>query len=254
MLLLEEGVPSTLRRSAGFDVPDMLAAGPRDVLVPESGLEVARQVLLRERHRGDAAGAGRARRRFGRARARDAAGRLLLAAAVVALLLWLAAQDGLESLPHVPGGPLGAGPDRVPSASRKSRRSPDAVVTSERWSLSLYCVHSATPGTLIAAKLSLDQPGLALLPRAAPAVGGRQMASSGQWLGPEAVDVDSALRQVQARGLPASRAGRATPITLLRAVGAPVGGLRVAVVVMRPGGQAPRRACPDRAGAPAPRS
>jgi len=46
MLLLEEGVPSTLRRTAGFDVPDMLAAGPRDVLVPESGLEVARQVLL----------------------------------------------------------------------------------------------------------------------------------------------------------------------------------------------------------------
>jgi hypothetical protein len=46
MLLLEEGVPSTLRRSAGFDVPDMLAAGPRDVLVPESGLEVARDVLL----------------------------------------------------------------------------------------------------------------------------------------------------------------------------------------------------------------
>ena len=46
MLLLEEGIPSTLRRSAGFDVPDMLAAGPRDVLVPESGLEVARQVLL----------------------------------------------------------------------------------------------------------------------------------------------------------------------------------------------------------------
>ena len=46
MLLLEEGVPSTLRRSAGFDVPDMLAAGPRDVLVPESGLEIAREVLL----------------------------------------------------------------------------------------------------------------------------------------------------------------------------------------------------------------
>jgi LPXTG-motif cell wall-anchored protein len=46
MLLLEEGVPSTLRRTAGFDVPDMLAAGPRDVLVPESGLETAREVLL----------------------------------------------------------------------------------------------------------------------------------------------------------------------------------------------------------------
>jgi hypothetical protein len=46
MLLLDEGVPSTLRRSAGFDVPEMMAAGRRDVLVPESGLEVARQVLL----------------------------------------------------------------------------------------------------------------------------------------------------------------------------------------------------------------
>ena len=30
----------------GFDVPDMLAAGPRDVLVPESGVEAARDVLL----------------------------------------------------------------------------------------------------------------------------------------------------------------------------------------------------------------
>jgi hypothetical protein len=45
LLLLEEGVPSTLRRTAGFDVPDFLAAGPRDVLVPESGLDVARDVL-----------------------------------------------------------------------------------------------------------------------------------------------------------------------------------------------------------------
>jgi hypothetical protein len=45
-MLLEEGVPSLLRRSAGFDVPDYLAAGPRDVMVPESGTGVARQVLL----------------------------------------------------------------------------------------------------------------------------------------------------------------------------------------------------------------
>jgi hypothetical protein len=45
-LLLEEGVPSMLKRSAGFDVPDMLAAGPRDVLVPRSGAEVAREVLM----------------------------------------------------------------------------------------------------------------------------------------------------------------------------------------------------------------
>jgi hypothetical protein len=35
-----------LRRSRGFDVPDMLAAGPRDVMVPQSGSEAARQVLL----------------------------------------------------------------------------------------------------------------------------------------------------------------------------------------------------------------
>jgi hypothetical protein len=45
-LLLEEGVPSVLRRSPGFDVPDFLAAGPRDVMVPQSGAEPARQVLL----------------------------------------------------------------------------------------------------------------------------------------------------------------------------------------------------------------
>lgn len=45
-LLLEEGVPSTLRRTRGFDVPEMLAAGPRDVLVPQSGAETAREVLL----------------------------------------------------------------------------------------------------------------------------------------------------------------------------------------------------------------
>jgi len=45
-LLLEEGVPSLLRRSAGFDVPDFLAAGPRDVLVPQSGETAAREVLL----------------------------------------------------------------------------------------------------------------------------------------------------------------------------------------------------------------
>jgi hypothetical protein len=45
-LLLEEGVPSALQRTRGFDVPDMLAAGPRDVMVPESGYAAAREVLL----------------------------------------------------------------------------------------------------------------------------------------------------------------------------------------------------------------
>lgn len=45
-LLLEEGIPSILRRTAGFDVPDFLAAGPRDVLVPASGVVTAREMLL----------------------------------------------------------------------------------------------------------------------------------------------------------------------------------------------------------------
>ena len=44
-LLLEAGVPSLVRRSGGFDVPDFLAAGPRDVLVPSGGEQVARDVL-----------------------------------------------------------------------------------------------------------------------------------------------------------------------------------------------------------------
>src|SRR4051812_11080061 len=45
-LLLEEGVPSLLRRTRGFDVPDFLAAGPRDVLVPAAGADAAREILL----------------------------------------------------------------------------------------------------------------------------------------------------------------------------------------------------------------
>ena len=44
-LLLEHGVPSMYKRSAGFDVPDMLFSGPRDVFVPQSGEAVAREVL-----------------------------------------------------------------------------------------------------------------------------------------------------------------------------------------------------------------
>lgn len=44
-LLLEEGIPCMLRSSRGFDVAAMLAAGPRDVLVPESGAQAAREAL-----------------------------------------------------------------------------------------------------------------------------------------------------------------------------------------------------------------
>lgn len=44
-LLLEEGIPSMARRARGFDVPDFLAAGPRDILVPESGVQAAQEAL-----------------------------------------------------------------------------------------------------------------------------------------------------------------------------------------------------------------
>jgi pimeloyl-ACP methyl ester carboxylesterase len=44
-ILLNDGIPSVLRRTRGFDVPDFLAAGPRDVLVPESGYEEAARLL-----------------------------------------------------------------------------------------------------------------------------------------------------------------------------------------------------------------
>jgi hypothetical protein len=43
-LLLEEGIPSIVRRSAGFGV-ESLASGPREVLVPESGAQAAREAL-----------------------------------------------------------------------------------------------------------------------------------------------------------------------------------------------------------------
>jgi hypothetical protein len=44
-MLLEEGIPSVVRRNRGFDVPDFLAAGPRDILVAASGAEAARDLL-----------------------------------------------------------------------------------------------------------------------------------------------------------------------------------------------------------------
>jgi hypothetical protein len=39
------GIPSLIQRAPGFDAPDFLSAGPRDLLVPESLLEEARQIL-----------------------------------------------------------------------------------------------------------------------------------------------------------------------------------------------------------------
>lgn len=42
-ILLEEGIPSLLKRSV--DVPDFLAAGGRYIYVPSSGAELARELL-----------------------------------------------------------------------------------------------------------------------------------------------------------------------------------------------------------------
>jgi Putative prokaryotic signal transducing protein len=44
--LLRQGrIPSMLKRNGGFDVPDFLAAGPRDVFVSEADVERARELL-----------------------------------------------------------------------------------------------------------------------------------------------------------------------------------------------------------------
>jgi hypothetical protein len=75
-------VPSMLRRSAGFDVPDFLAAGPRDILVPEAALATAREVLLQ----GELISDDPPQRVV--APARLLAG-LLIALAVGALVVWL---------------------------------------------------------------------------------------------------------------------------------------------------------------------
>jgi hypothetical protein len=88
-LLLEEGVPSMLRRTRGFDVPDMLAAGPRDVMVPASGVATAREVLLQaellQGGEADASGV-------------DPPGRLLLVLCAVVALVGLIAWIGTDLL------------------------------------------------------------------------------------------------------------------------------------------------------------
>jgi hypothetical protein len=89
-ILLEEGVPSILRRTAGFDVPDFLAAGPRDVLVPESGYQVARAALnAAEIPVAPGPGGGPTRTQV-----LGIAAALLLAAAVTALIAWALLQVG----------------------------------------------------------------------------------------------------------------------------------------------------------------
>lgn len=44
-LLSEAGIPSVLKRSGGFDAPEFLAAGPRDVFVNSDSAQKARAML-----------------------------------------------------------------------------------------------------------------------------------------------------------------------------------------------------------------
>jgi hypothetical protein len=44
-VLKDAGIPALIQRAPGFDVPDFLSSGPRDVLVPGSVLEEAKQIL-----------------------------------------------------------------------------------------------------------------------------------------------------------------------------------------------------------------
>jgi Putative prokaryotic signal transducing protein len=83
-ILLEEGIPSVQRRARGFDVPDFLAAGPRDILVPEAGAEVAQELLADVR----SGVPGIAESSAGERPLRLAAG-LLIALAGAAGLIWI---------------------------------------------------------------------------------------------------------------------------------------------------------------------
>jgi hypothetical protein len=80
-MLLEEGIPSVQRRARGFDVPDFLAAGPRDLLVPQSGALPAREVLLEAELVPTEGGAGVAPGRLAVA--------LLGLVALIAVVAWL---------------------------------------------------------------------------------------------------------------------------------------------------------------------
>jgi hypothetical protein len=44
-ILREEGIPCLIKRNKGFDVPDFLAAGARDIFVPASAADRAKQIL-----------------------------------------------------------------------------------------------------------------------------------------------------------------------------------------------------------------
>ena len=81
-ILLDQGIPSVQRRSRGFDVPDFLAAGPRDILVAQAAAHEAHALLtdadLIQQHSAEAGGDGAARLAAG----------LLVAVALAAVIVW----------------------------------------------------------------------------------------------------------------------------------------------------------------------
>ncbi len=83
-ILLEEGIPSVERRTRGFDVPDFLAAGPRDILVPSAAEGAARELLADTTEQAIEPDPGAGGERPGRLLAW-----LLVAVALAALLVWL---------------------------------------------------------------------------------------------------------------------------------------------------------------------
>lgn len=92
-VLLEQGIPSLLQRTGGFDVPDFLAAGPRDVLVPSSGEEAARDLL--SDIDGEAATEVRAGLEAAETESGSRAWQLRVAAALLAALLLFGALVGV---------------------------------------------------------------------------------------------------------------------------------------------------------------
>jgi hypothetical protein len=86
-ILLDQGIPSVQRRQRGFDVPDFLAAGPRDILVPQAAAQEALALLTDADMGPQLPDPGDDR---GRA-ARLALG-LLIALAAAALFIWVMLQ------------------------------------------------------------------------------------------------------------------------------------------------------------------
>lgn len=98
-LLSEAGIPSVLKRSLGFDNPDFLPSGPRDLMVNRSDAPRAREVLadVLIEDEGDEVAELEGERRLVRGeRPGPSPGRLLFWLIAVAvggfLLLWLLTQ------------------------------------------------------------------------------------------------------------------------------------------------------------------